>query len=260
MKIVDNRKKKHRKREFRILKKLCHPNIIRLESSFEYDNCPIGCLEFIDGFDLRVFMEKQRKPLSLEIIRRIIHQICSAVAYCHSKKVIHGDVKSENILIQPQKNHEIKLIDFGFSQKIKEKKTLIPSAASVLYAPPSDKFLTFAWDSWSVGVIFYLLAKRQLPFSLKELQSDQDFQPLFGKTDDTPPPCPGISSILQFLFQTNPSQRATIASILETSKWLNNSITEEDPSFFSSHPQSMELPAQPFPEIQPISVPQASPS
>ena len=85
-------------REIRILKKLDHPNILKLYEVFEDTKAYYLITEYCKGGEL--FEEITRKEKFCEAdAASVIYQILSAVTYCHSLGVMHRDLKPENILI-----------------------------------------------------------------------------------------------------------------------------------------------------------------
>lgn len=88
-----------------------------------------------------------------------------AVNHCHASGVVHRDIKPENIMIGY--DNEIKLIDFGLSEKVIDKNQHFTSVAGTPYymAPEVlDEDYTFKCDIWSLGVLMYILLSGYLPF------------------------------------------------------------------------------------------------
>ena len=101
-----------------ILKKLDHPNIIKFKEVFIQRN-PRPALnivtEFADGGDLGQKIKKQKKvPFSESQILDYITQICLALQHIHKKKIIHRDLKSDNVFLM--KSGIVKLGDFGIAK------------------------------------------------------------------------------------------------------------------------------------------------
>ena len=114
--------------EINILKKMDHQNIVKI---FEFYNTPEGyylITEFCQDGEL--FNEIQdNAPFAEPIAASIMHQIFSAVNYCHSMTIIHRDLKPENILIEKKdkKKYSIKIVDFemlNYTKKTKVRKRL----------------------------------------------------------------------------------------------------------------------------------------
>lgn len=100
------------RKEFDIAVRMQHPNIVRTHGLEEVPGIGLCIvMDFVEGRTLRQFLEE--KP-STEIRRRVMEQLLSALAYCHSLQVVHRDLKPENIMIASLGNN-VKLIDFGLS-------------------------------------------------------------------------------------------------------------------------------------------------
>ena len=105
-----------------ILKKLDHPNIIKLKEVF-IQRKPKPALnivtEYADGSDLNQAIEKQKKKkifFSENQILDYITQICLALQHVHKKKIIHRDLKSGNVFLM--KSGIVKLGGFGIAKKL----------------------------------------------------------------------------------------------------------------------------------------------
>ena len=131
-KIIKDQRSKNSEREIlneiNILKKMDHPNIVKI---FEFYNTPEGyylITEFCQDGEL--FNEiVDNAPFAEPIAANIMHQILSAVNYCHAMNIIHRDLKPENILIEKKdkKKYSIKIVDFemlNYTKKTKVRKRL----------------------------------------------------------------------------------------------------------------------------------------
>lgn len=98
--------------EAKILKKLNHPNIIRVMDFGKEDGMPYMAMEYINGEDLKkLLLYKQTEKLQRY---DLILQIGRGLDYLHENNIIHHDIKPENILVS--KNNEVKIIDFGLAR------------------------------------------------------------------------------------------------------------------------------------------------
>jgi serine/threonine protein kinase len=135
-----------------------------------YDNAIALVMEYASGGELRDYIDT-KKSLSEDETRNIFNQLVSAMCFCHSMKVVHRDLKLENILFSTEKKDQIKIVDFGISGYYDiEDKT---NAGSLRYLPPEIISQTRldanpAIDVWSMGCILYYLINGRHPFSSKE--------------------------------------------------------------------------------------------
>jgi MAP/microtubule affinity-regulating kinase len=93
-------------REVRILKKLNHPHIIQLYEVLESDTCLYLVLEYVSGGELYDFLIVQGKMKEKEARTKFL-QIMSALMYCHSRRIIHRDLKAENLLLDADLNIKV---------------------------------------------------------------------------------------------------------------------------------------------------------
>lgn len=109
----------------------------------------------------------ERKNLSEKDTAIIVKQIVSTLKYLHSKKIVHRDLKLENVLLdQKSKFDQIKIVDFGTSTFVKVAK-MEDKVGSPYYIAPEvlNKSYTSKCDLWSLGVITYLLLAGEPPFN-----------------------------------------------------------------------------------------------
>jgi MAP/microtubule affinity-regulating kinase len=120
-------------REVRIMKMLDHPNIVKLFQVIETDKTLYLVMEYASGgevFDYLVLHGRMKEKEA----RAKFRQIVSAVQYCHQKKIIHRDLKAENLLLDSEMN--IKIADFGFSNEFTPGDKLDTFCGSPPYAAP----------------------------------------------------------------------------------------------------------------------------
>lgn len=96
---------------------LIHPNIVGVYDVDEEDELQYIVMEFIDGTDLKKYIDIQGRVLPEKAIH-IMHQVLSAVALAHKNRIIHRDIKPQNILIDNQ--DRIKITDFGIAVALSE--------------------------------------------------------------------------------------------------------------------------------------------
>ena len=93
-----------------------HPNIVSVYHLFgQYNNTAYYAMEYIDGSDLRHFLDRRGGHVSWEEFRPILAQVVTALQAVHNQNVIHCDISADNITIT--NNGQVKLIDFGAAKR-----------------------------------------------------------------------------------------------------------------------------------------------
>ncbi|KXS18906.1 Pkinase-domain-containing protein [Gonapodya prolifera JEL478] len=155
------------RREVRILKEVNHDNVMRLFNTFESDKNVFLQLEFCAGGDL--FSKVVGNGVLLEDdARKYFTQALNGIAHLHSKKIVHRDVKPENLLMSTADSEAIvKVADFGLSNMIQQEDLLSTWCGSPAYMAPelvkSQKYDEKV-DMWSMGVVLYVLLSGCYPF------------------------------------------------------------------------------------------------
>ena len=150
--------------------------------------------------DLKKFLDLNNGPLSPPLVKSYLYQICAAIKYCHSKRILHRDLKPQNLLID--KNGAIKLGDFGLARAFGIPiKTLTHEILTLWYRAPEillgQKEYSTPVDMWSVGLIFYEMAHRK-PLFAGDSEIDQIFKIFQMYGTPTEKTWPGISKLPEF--------------------------------------------------------------
>lgn len=153
--------------EISVLKNLDHPHIIKIFEYFETKDKIFIVNELCEKGDLQKYIEKE-KIIKEKIVKKIIKQLIMILNYLHKNRIIHRDLKLQNILIEDSTddNFSIKLIDFGISTEIKGY-NLTESIGTVLYVAPEVILSDYneKCDIWSIGIIMFYLLSGKLPFA-----------------------------------------------------------------------------------------------
>ncbi|XP_062188351.1 serine/threonine-protein kinase TIO [Phragmites australis] len=152
------------RQEIEILRKLKHENIIEMIDAFETPQEFCVVTEFAQGELFEVLEDD--KCLPEEQVQAIAKQLVKALYYLHSNRIIHRDMKPQNILIG--KGSVVKLCDFGFARAMSANTVVLRSIKGTpLYMAPElvrEQPYNHTADLWSLGVILYELFVGQPPF------------------------------------------------------------------------------------------------
>lgn len=173
---LDQEKQQKLINEITILKRLDHPNILRLYEFFQDQKRYFLVTELCNGGELFDKIAEETYFQERDAAK-IIKQVLSAVNYCHQRGIVHRDLKPENILLNRDSNDpKVTLIDFGTAATLAPgKKFTIRFGTSYYIAP---EVLKFSYDEkcdiWSVGVILYLMLVGYPPFNGKDEKKIQE--------------------------------------------------------------------------------------
>eukprot|EP00755_Sulcionema_specki_P010988 Sspe_Gene.47904::Locus_24661_Transcript_1_1_Confidence_1.000_Length_3507::g.47904::m.47904/K06228/FU; fused len=157
--------------EIDIMTKLHHENIIMLLDSFETKTEFVVVMEYAQG-ELYEILEDDR-CLPEDVVRKIAKQLAKALHYLHSNRIIHRDMKPQNILIG--RNGTVKLCDFGFARAMSYNTMVLTSIKGTpLYMAPElvqEQPYNHTVDLWSLGCILYELFYGVPPFYTNNIYS-----------------------------------------------------------------------------------------
>lgn len=155
------------KSEAKILAKLKHPHLPRVTDYFSEHGTHFLVMDFIEGEDLQVRLDKTGSFINHNDVVEWITQILGALAYIHSLKIVHRDVKPGNIRVSP--TGFASLVDFGIA-KTDSRKMTCPGAKGAftpyMASPEQCQTLgltTPASDIYAVGATMYYLLTGQVP-------------------------------------------------------------------------------------------------
>ncbi|CAL5407008.1 unnamed protein product [Camellia sinensis] len=206
-------------REVSYLKEMDHSNIVRLLDVLDDDQILCLVLEYMD-LDLKKFMTTSADIAKKnQVIKSLMHQLLDGLAYCHSQKLLHRDLKPQNLLIDCSK-HILKLADFGSAREIGvplQTYTEGEKVASLWYKAPElllggQKYSTPV-DIWSAGCVFAELVIQQPLFdgATDFVQVNKVFS-IMGKPNEET--WPGVTSICDFLDSFASSEPQNLAEVV----------------------------------------------
>ena len=227
--------------EIILLKKINHPNIVRLiDLKKTKSHCYI-IMDFCNGGNLsgclKKYMATYRRPFSEEIVQHIMKQVVNGINFLHSNKIIHRDLKLDNILVTfPSESDKkslnmmkaiAKIIDFGFATKLHASKSNL--AYTILGTPanmapqilekiesktPNHQGYDEKVDIWSLGTLCYEMLVGHWAFcgsSIQEL-SQKVKQ---GKYSLPTNLSKEVVSFINSMLQTDPNKRLIARDLLK---------------------------------------------
>ncbi|TGZ81219.1 kinase-like protein [Ascodesmis nigricans] len=209
--------------EIAILKKLDHPNIVRL---YEVLDDPSGdslymVMEMCEkGAILDVDLGRTAVPYTEDTCRMWFRDMLLGVEYLHAQGIVHRDIKPDNLLVN--RDDVLKIVDFGVSETFEKSGPMRTSktAGSPAFVPPELCYVGHgdvsgtAVDVWSMGVTLYCLLFGCLPFaerSLMELcEAIKNNEPCYAPTVSQ-----DVRDLLMKMLEKDPSKRITISEMRE---------------------------------------------
>jgi len=223
--------------EINILRKMDHPNIVKINDFYTTNTEYILVTEYCPEGEL--FYEiKNFAPFNEALTGWYMKQILSAVCYCHKQKIIHRDLKPENILISKKNKNGfniVKIIDFGTAIIFNKNKNDKSLTGSVYYISPEvlskNRNYTEKCDVWSCGIIMYILLTGLPPFNG---DSDEEIVTKIknGRFNMEKYPWPIISSqakdLIKKLLEFDANKRLTAEEALNHPWFESKQVKSED--------------------------------
>lgn len=170
------------KRELDIMQSISHPSLVHLKAWNIEPTRALLVLSYCPGGDLFDVATTYRDALTPLLLRRIFAELVGAVRYLHERRIVHRDIKLENVLVnippaELTKSGQdwavypysvITLTDLGLSRRVADDEKLETRCGSDDYAAPEvilgQPYDGRAIDAWSLGVLLYALLESRLPF------------------------------------------------------------------------------------------------
>uniref|UniRef100_A0A8C4EHZ6 cyclin-dependent kinase n=1 Tax=Dicentrarchus labrax TaxID=13489 RepID=A0A8C4EHZ6_DICLA len=195
-------------REVSLLKNLKHANIVTLHDIIHTERCLTLVFEYLDS-DLKQYLDNCGNLMSMHNVKIFMFQLLRGLSYCHKRKILHRDLKPQNLLINDK--GELKLADFGLARaKSVPTKTYSNEVVTLWYRPPdvllgSTEYST-PIDMWGVGCILYEMAtgRPMFPGATVKEELHLIFRLMGTPTEET---WPGTSSNEEFKSYLFPQYR-----------------------------------------------------
>jgi serine/threonine protein kinase len=243
-------------REIAIMKKLDHPNVLKLFEVLDDPNVNklYLVLEYMKTGDLINYIKSKSEtpaahaqgkdtftPLSDRQLWNIFRQVVSGVIYLHFQNIVHGDIKPQNLLVDD--GEIVKIADFGISKMLDGGEKVEDAAGTPAFMSPElcagQAFDGQLADVWAIGGTMYMLKFGNPPFLASNVMS------LYYKIQNDPLVFPfvinpNLKDLLEKMLTKDPSERYTLPQVSSHIWLLQVPITHY---FYlidaSTHPHSM---------------------
>jgi serine/threonine-protein kinase len=224
---------------------LNHPNIVTIYDAAEADGLFYIAMECIEGTTLASMLHK-RRSLSAQEIVDIGTQICAGLQYAHFRKVVHRDIKPQNIMISP--GNTVKIMDFGIAKAGASLTHTGEVLGTPHYMSPEQvkgQDLDGRSDIFSLGVVLYEMVTGEKPFAGQNVTSViykiVNEQPVAPRELDVSIH-PGLSMIVTKCLAKDPEDRYQEASDLATALKSYKIVSVPDPHGAYARPAPSSAP------------------
>lgn len=235
--------------EIEIFKQLNHINLIHYFDSFIHKDKLCIVMEYADDGDLNAKIQshyKLHQYIPEKTIMNWFLQLCSGLHYLHSKKIIHRDIKSQNVFMM--KNGCVKLGDFGISKILKNTNDFARTSLGTPYflSPEicSGKSYNFKSDIWMLGCVLYEMATLTKPFDGENLPLlmhnilTKDYVPIPKEYSDN------LKGLVAKLLDKDSAKRPSVSDIMAMP--FVKHILEEEKIYFSGGSNSINVCVSPI--------------
>jgi serine/threonine protein kinase len=163
-------------REAQTAAQLSHPNVVPIYSVDEVDGLVFFVMALVEGDSLGAYIKREGR-VPLEFARRVLRDVADALAYAHTRSIIHRDIKPDNVLIDRVTGRTL-VTDFGIARAAEGDSRLTATGIAVgtpAYMSPEqaigDRDIDGRSDVYSLGVVGYQMLTGELPFSANNTPS-----------------------------------------------------------------------------------------
>ncbi|KAG9302331.1 hypothetical protein G9A89_008823 [Geosiphon pyriformis] len=198
------------------LRRIPHPNIVQMVDFFEdEDHYYIEMGLHGAGMDLFDYIDMNQHMPEGEV-KSIFRQVARAIQHLHHNKIVHRDIKDENVILDEHGN--VQLIDFGSSAYIKEGRKYDTFCGTLDYAAPEvltgKKYDGPPQDIWALGILLYTLMYQENPFYNIDEILEHDLRIPFILSE-------GALDLVKRMLNRNVDLRPTIDDVL-SHPWLRD--------------------------------------
>ena len=205
-------------REVNVLQGMRHPNVVQLIGVCNHESGLLLVTEWVRNGDLRKYLKNSSVVMPWKLRVKIANDVACAMAYLHSRNIIHRDLKAKNLLVDD--NWRIKICDFGFARiASSDQRPMTLCGTDDWMAPEVILGMPYgpAADVFSYGVVLAeIVSRKKVTTELQRSALDAyglDI-PKFRKLapPDTPP---GFMALVEQCCEYEPSKRPTFKQIIK---------------------------------------------
>ncbi|XP_051501463.1 serine/threonine-protein kinase Nek1-like isoform X2 [Myxocyprinus asiaticus] len=215
---MSNKERQESRKEVAVLANMSHPNIVQYKESFEESGCLYIVMDYCEGGDLFKKINNQKGSLfHEEQILDWLVQICLALKHVHDRKILHRDIKSQNIFLT--KDGTVQLGDFGIARVLNSTVELARTCIGTpYYLSPEiceNKPYNNKSDIWALGCVLYEMCTLKHAFEAGNMKNlvlkiiCGSYPPVSVHYSQD------LRSLLAQLFKRNPRERPSVSAILD---------------------------------------------
>lgn len=215
---MSNKERQESRKEVAVLANMSHPNIVQYKESFEEGGCLYIVMDYCEGGDLFKRINSQKGVLFSETqILDWFVQICLALKHIHDRKILHRDIKSQNIFLT--KDGTVQLGDFGIARVLNSTVELARTCIGTpYYLSPEiceNKPYNNKSDIWALGCVLYEMCTLKHAFEAGNMKNlvlkiiRGSYPPVSVHYSQE------LRSLLAQLFKRNPRERPSVSIILD---------------------------------------------
>ncbi|KAK3282308.1 hypothetical protein CYMTET_9951 [Cymbomonas tetramitiformis] len=227
--------------EVKLLSQLSHPFVLGYIDSFQYKNFLCIVTEFCEAGDLYNKLKSCKTYLKEEQVVEWFVQLLSAIQYLHERKVLHRDLKTQNVFLTKEGN--IKLGDFGIARVLNAP---VEMAMTVIGTPyymspeiMESKPYDFKSDLWAFGCVLYELTSLKHAFDAQDMNG-LVMKILRGKYGSPPAHfSPELRQVVSRLLSKEPEQRPSCEQLNELA-WVKSIMQQFSPKLSQLRREEMD--------------------
>ncbi|XP_062419476.1 LOW QUALITY PROTEIN: serine/threonine-protein kinase Nek1 [Pungitius pungitius] len=215
---MSSKERQESRKEVAVLANMSHPNIVQYKESFEEGGCLYIVMDYCEGGDLFKKINTQKGVLfSEEQILDWFVQICLALKHVHDRKILHRDIKSQNIFLT--KDGTVQLGDFGIARVLNSTVELARTCIGTpYYLSPEiceNKPYNNKSDIWALGCVLYEMCTLKHAFEAGNMKNlvlkiiRGSYPPVSVHYSQE------LRALLAALFKRNPRERPSVSGVLD---------------------------------------------